>query len=267
MNAEQYISSGIIEQYVLGLVTETERLEVERMADRYPEVQRAIAHTQRALERYARAHSVPPPNGLKPVILATVIADTSPPGTDTDAPREATTASASSWRWWYIILPLVGIVIGFGIGYALYQPAQSELEDVTERYEELQATCTDTRTQNDRLTDAIAAAYDPQAQRVSLGSVIEGTTATATVLYAPEQTLAQLYVQQLPTPPTGKQYQLWALVGGQPRNMGVFEYDNATVLPVEVSYVADAGAFAITLENEGGSPVPSLDQMYVLGKI
>jgi len=36
------------------------------------------------------------------------------------------------------------------------------------------------------------------------------------------------------------------------------------MMPVSI---ADADAFAITLEKKGGSPTPTLNQLYVMGKI
>ena len=38
MNIQEYISSGIIESYVLGLADPEERLEFERIAVEYPEL-------------------------------------------------------------------------------------------------------------------------------------------------------------------------------------------------------------------------------------
>jgi anti-sigma-K factor RskA len=70
---------------------------------------------------------------------------------------------------------------------------------------------------------------------------------------------------KLPVPPADKQYQLWALKNGKPIDAGVFEMDTEMhMMPVTI---ADADAFAITLEKKGGSPAPTLSQLYVMGKI
>jgi anti-sigma-K factor RskA len=73
-------------------------------------------------------------------------------------------------------------------------------------------------------------------------------------------------VSGLPTPPEGKQYQLWALDGDQPISKGMIESKDAGTIQ-EMLATAKADAFAITLEKEGGVEKPTLDQMVVLGKV
>ena len=78
-----------------------------------------------------------------------------------------------------------------------------------------------------------------------------------------------LNVDNLPMPPSDKQYQLWALKDGKPIDAGVFDMKPGTdgdmhMMPVTI---AEADAFAVTLEKKGGSPTPTLTQLYVMGKI
>jgi anti-sigma-K factor RskA len=74
-----------------------------------------------------------------------------------------------------------------------------------------------------------------------------------------------LSIQNLPEPPKGKQYQLWAIVDKNPVNAGIFTYDVTAVQPMKG--FENAEAFAVTLEPEGGSAVPTMDNMYVLGTV
>ena len=77
-----------------------------------------------------------------------------------------------------------------------------------------------------------------------------------------------LKVDQLPPPEADKQYQLWAIVNGEPQDMGVFEIDAASdQVQLMSAQVENAQAFAITLEKKGGSPTPTLSAMYVLGNV
>lgn len=69
---------------------------------------------------------------------------------------------------------------------------------------------------------------------------------------------------QLPQTPSGKQYQLWALKGGKPIDLGVFDADNNMH---NMKNIDGAEAFAVTLENKGGSPTPHLDQLFGLVKV
>ena len=72
-------------------------------------------------------------------------------------------------------------------------------------------------------------------------------------------------VSNLPEPPKGKQYQLWAIDGGNSIDAGIFN-TNKTSLQ-SMNPISSAQAFAVTLEKEGGNSTPTMDQMYVMGKI
>ncbi len=68
----------------------------------------------------------------------------------------------------------------------------------------------------------------------------------------------------LPDAPAGKQYQLWAIVDGKPVNAGMMNSPKTT--PQQMLDFAKADAFAITLEKAGGSPTPTMTELYVMGK-
>lgn len=72
-------------------------------------------------------------------------------------------------------------------------------------------------------------------------------------------------VEDLPKIPQGKQYQLWAIVDGKPMNMGMIPLDTVETGFFAVKTVDQPQAFAITLENKGGSENPTLEEMYVMG--
>ena len=76
-----------------------------------------------------------------------------------------------------------------------------------------------------------------------------------------------LDVQNLPAAPTGKQYQLWTIVDGKPVDMGMLDPEFSNRLLRMKSSSPNAVAFAITLEKAGGSPSPTMDEMYVMGKV
>src|SRR6185436_14543734 len=72
-------------------------------------------------------------------------------------------------------------------------------------------------------------------------------------------------VLSLPEPDSSKQYQLWALVGGQPVDAGVFSADPEDGVQ-HVKAVVNADMWAVTLEPKGGSATPTLEQMYLISK-
>jgi len=63
LNIQQYIASGIIESYVLGLASPEEASQLERLLPFYPELQAAVSDFGFQVELFAIQHEVPPPPG------------------------------------------------------------------------------------------------------------------------------------------------------------------------------------------------------------
>ena len=70
MNIIQYISSGILEAYVLGSTTPQEKQEVECMSKIYPEIKTELDALQGTLNQYASSFEKSPPAHLKAKIFA-----------------------------------------------------------------------------------------------------------------------------------------------------------------------------------------------------
>lgn len=77
MNIQAYISSGIIEAYVSGLITADEQLELERLRVIYPELDKQIIEVEMQMEEYALIHSVQPSEKVKSVFMD-IIHDSAP---------------------------------------------------------------------------------------------------------------------------------------------------------------------------------------------
>jgi anti-sigma-K factor RskA len=104
-------------------------------------------------------------------------------------------------------------------------------------------------------------------QTVTMPGTKSFPSSLATVYWNKSSKQVFLLANNLPQPAAGKQYQLWAIVDGKPVDMGVFDSNTGTAdLLQKMKSVDNAEMFAITLENKGGSPVPTMDQMYVAGK-
>jgi quercetin dioxygenase-like cupin family protein len=72
LNSREYIESGILEQYVLGIASEEECMEVEKMAASDIAIRTEIDAMSAAIETYAMANAIEPDPIIKPFLLATV---------------------------------------------------------------------------------------------------------------------------------------------------------------------------------------------------
>ena len=68
----EYIESGILELYVLGIARHEERKEVERLALEYFEIREEIEKINASIEVYADANKMEPNPVVKPFLMATI---------------------------------------------------------------------------------------------------------------------------------------------------------------------------------------------------
>ncbi len=109
---------------------------------------------------------------------------------------------------------------------------------------------------------------NPSSGLVTLASLKPAPKASGRILWDPKVGRGYLWVLGLPPDPEGKDYQLWAIIGGVPKSAGVFSVaaDGSALLPLlDVGPQLHVAAFAITLEPAGGLPAPS-GEMVLIGQ-
>ncbi|HWY11671.1 MAG TPA: cupin domain-containing protein [Bacteroidia bacterium] len=72
ITVSEYIKSGILELYVLGIATPEETREVEEMAEKHPEIRNEIDIINKDIELYAQLYAVKPSPTLKPFLIASI---------------------------------------------------------------------------------------------------------------------------------------------------------------------------------------------------
>jgi anti-sigma-K factor RskA len=283
VDTQAYIQSGIIEAYVLGLASGEEIREVEAYAARYAEIRKAITDFEIALERQVLENAVPPPASLKEKVMAALEQEKEQSGrtNGTATPKDgkgqsqtatkvvSLTAVPKSVRWLRgavaacIILFLGSAILNFYY-YSQYRKFSKQYSDLLVAQNTLLAKNETYRASFNVMTDTAVVKITMQAASP------QRTGAVATVYWNKQSQEVFLTVNNLPTPTAGKQYQLWAIVEGKPVDAGLITdatLENKTDTFKMSPKINNAQAFAITLEDEGGSPTPHLEQLYVLGKV
>jgi hypothetical protein len=101
---------------------------------------------------------------------------------------------------------------------------------------------------------------DPTFKKTKLeGSPEKAPKSKAMLYWNPEEQQAYIISNSLPQPPEGKQYQLWAVEGGEIWDAGVFELGKMN----KVKCFRKPEKFVITLEKRGGVPKAE-GQMYAI---
>jgi len=280
MNIEEWINSGIIESFVLGEATEAEAREVEEMAARHPEVETEIAETEIALEGLARKAAIMPRTGLKEDLFASLEKDNPGvvPMTEIRQPvagqtgqkqAEVINMQAKTRQWQWLSAAAVALLILSSVLAIYYrgqwQATESQLANYIAEEQALSQQYQALRSDFNQLENQQQEVYtNPDFQQVRLQGTEVSPTAYAVVYWNDESDQVYLSPAGLPEPSSGKQYQLWGIVDGQPTSAGVFDLDSELMAMQQLD---GASAFAITLEPEGGSESPTLEAMYVLGEV
>ena len=277
MDLTAYINSGILELYVLDRLSPDERRRVESYAAAYPEVKAEIEQIELDLERYAVLHgeaTPPDPSVLTGVLLQIESATSSatprsPSSSTAAAPSQPVARGTNPWLW-ILLIALALTLAGLAYFYFQSQERLGELNRLSTEFSALEADC-----------QQVAADYEADQQQLDLltdidtrGLVLTGSDnapdSRAQVFYNRSRNAVLFTAANLPTPPTGRQYQLWALDGeGNPQDLGVLDRNltGEELINIAANPDADTQAFAITLEVEGGRPTPDLSQLQVIGSL
>jgi anti-sigma-K factor RskA len=277
MNIQAYITSGILELYVLGLASAEEVREVEDLASKHPEIRLEIDAIRQALDNYAIAHRAQPPQDVKAKILDQLSRSPQP------AAKTSTTATKPETRNYtsddgvrigkgnvlpfMLAVALIAALAGAWYFFGKAQTANQDLRQLQAQYDQFKKDCEEKQQQTNQLQEQFIAIRHWSTKAVPMKGTQLSTESFAVVYWNNVKRTSFIDVVNLPTPPTDKQYQLWAIVDGKPTDMGVFELKTDTGAMQAVPFIENPQAFAVTLENKGGSPTPTLDQMYVIGNV
>ena len=276
MNSKEYISSGILESYILGHASPEEAGILECVMKNNTEVREAFEEAQKTFEMLATAQAVTPPNDLKskiwdriqqqekvelsvekPIIPIQMNVQKSEAKTEI---QETIAEKKGNWKNFAVAASLLFLV---STGANLYwMSSQSEMkEEIANMKNENQFKNLAMQNMQQKL-DVVA---NPDMKKIVLAGVDKHPEAKATVLWDANSKDVYLSVNNLPKAPEGMQYQLWAIEDGKPVNAGMYSEDKD--MKIALANITKAQAFAITLEKKGGSEAPTMENMYVMGGV
>jgi len=250
VNIKEYIESGIIESYVMGLASGPERAEFERLCAEHPELVAARRKFEEKLESYAAENAVPPPPEVKVKVFKAIIN------------MENSTSSRSSGLLKF--LAAASIVLLVAMAYLYFQTRQ-ENRDLSGANDRLRDKVTETDSLLKRIAGEQKAISDSNTLVVNMVGTRSAPKSSANVYWDSTSSKVYLIVRNMPQLPSDQQYQLWALIDGKPADLGVFDANDQKVI-LQMKNTRKAQAFAITIEKKGGSSSPTLEKMQSLGK-
>ncbi len=273
-----YIETGILELYVLGDVTPDEKRQVEDMAAKHPEVKAELDAIEQSMELYAQANAIEPSENLRGRVLGSLLTNLGDDRNFTAAPAHiededeadenivAMPARRESGFYKYAFAASFSLLIASTIALV---NVYGKLNDSNNQLVALQSNNQHFTNVVKYMDQELSVYRDTAYKLIRLKGTPKTPASVLTVAFSPSQKKVVIDMAGMKMPENDKahQYQLWALVGGKPVDLGVFDSaSDSTANIKEMKSIASADAFAVTLEPRGGSVNPTMDQMMVLGK-
>ncbi|SFO70302.1 Anti-sigma-K factor RskA [Algoriphagus ornithinivorans] len=273
MNIQAYIESGKLELFLLGELSDREREEVLALAKQHPEIQKELDEIEEAMLAFDQASAPIPSAGLKEKIMADLEKDFAP-GKElkpTVAPEETgKVVKISPWKPFAVAASIVAVIAsGLAIYFAskFYETEEQFLALVQEQ-EVLADNLNQVKLQYEETDSRLDRLVAGDFKRVEMkGEAFEmQKDAKVDVFWDQGQQEVFIAVNKLNSLGGEYDYQLWAIGPDGPVGIGLVNPGERFTLQ-QMQAVAEAGAFAITIEPKGGSQSPTLEKLVVLGEV
>jgi hypothetical protein len=259
LDIKEYISSGILEAYVLGSVSPQEITEVEEISAKYPEVKKEISLKRKVINAIEKSEK----KENKVILRSKII----PLNKKESAP--------------YMIAASItfALICALAAGIFWQKWQHSEEKIIVIRRENLKAANNvsnardsfEVKFRKDSLQLALVKkelymVMDSGTAKIHLKGMSASPYSTGIVLWNKNSKDVFINLKNLPSPPDSMQYQLWALHKGKPADAGMIDMSDPEPYH-KMKPVIKAEAFVITLEKKGGSREPDMGAVCLMGKL
>jgi hypothetical protein len=300
MDTEIYISSGILELYCAGALSEAEMREVERMASQFAAIKKEIQAIELALwsfndQIFAGPHEqfkreliagikINSPNtiGVEKMPETALNKAVEPETPSIEIPKELPVAkeiipeqaiqSTGSKKkkisigiFLVIILP---ILLAFG-AFGLWNNWDALLQELTAA-KKIAANAEKSRAQIDSNLKATSQTLDtlrnPDLVKITLSGMKFSPEAKAVIYWNKNTNQILLDPVLIPLEDKDHCYQLWAMNKGETLSLGTFSATNKNKQMLPMKATSKASVFLISLEPKNGSAIPNIAQLCLMSK-
>jgi anti-sigma-K factor RskA len=254
MDIKTYISSGIIEMYIMGLCTSEEKAELESLRVQYPELEKAITEYEVSFEQNLMNTAETIPASVDIALKKGLGELVQPAGMIYDF--QAKYKKRNKIIYAVAAASLVLLCCSLFYNYKLYQLQQNT-----------GAMLTKSRTLETLPPGDYKILNDPSITPIAMYGVGSHAICRCTMFWDKRTGKVYIILHHLPFSSDSKDYQLWAYVNGKAVSVGIVK-DEIRGRFIEMQNIpAGAISFSITLENAGGALTPTESEAYLRGKI
>ncbi|MDT0295664.1 anti-sigma factor [Mesonia ostreae] len=265
MNIQEYISSGVLELYICGALTEEESKEVSTELKKYPEIEKEVEQIENSLLQLSSAVAPYDPVKMYAIIKNKLHLEDNPKTIPIHRKKKKSN---------------IVLYLGWAASIALLIGLFSVLNDRNQLRENLNVVNAQKAQMEQQIDDANASAEkkeellsifrDKNILTVPLEGQKVAPEAYAAVHWDKATNKVYIDAKNLPTPPEDKEYQVWSLTLEPltPTSIGMlssFTEDENKIFMLDNTNSSQA--FGITLEPKGGSKTPTMEQLYTLGMV
>lgn len=272
MDIQAYISSGILESYVLGQTSVEEGREVIALADKFPAIRIELERIELTLQKYARLNRKEPSEEVRKTLFARLDESEKESQIKWSAEANKRYQPKNSGKIWQLLTLLLIISFSGAVGYIIWQNnmlkvSQKNSTAYHDYISHLKDSIVELSNQEKNIRSSVEVLMTGGNKIVTLQGTEKKPEAKATVIYNQQAKKILINIGQL-TPPTDiTQYQLWGIVNGKPVDLGLLTLQPAVYEFYEMKPTENCQAFVVTVEPMGGSTIPTLEQMVMSGKV
>jgi len=175
--------------------------------------------------------------------------------------ENSTSGKSSGPRW----LAAASVILLLVAGYFAYQ-FYNQTKELKNANRDLEAKLKTSDSVLNRIAEEKKVMSDPKVTVVNLVGLAKAPASSASIYWDSTSANVWLLVKNLPQLPSDKQYQLWAIIEGKPKNLGLFDPQAENKVMLKMNNTQKADAFAITIENRGNTGGPNLEELQTMGK-
>ena len=269
MDSNKILESGILEQYVLGLVSEEENAEIEAYMVAYPEINAKVQRLRSCMEHYTGIHDISSPekgrdcfpnlncDNLSGKARERCLSVETKFGKSQKKEKRKELAEMHNHTRLLTGIASISILFFAGLSIFFYQKQASEAASLAEIKHELsklekQHQIVVSQMQTTHITNELL--KDAGTKKMNLKGVGEMPEAEVIVYYNSNQKKTLLSPVSLPKAPKDHHYQMWAEVDKQLVNMGIINQSSEKNGIIPVDFVANSENFTITLRSCADQP-------------
>lgn len=264
MNENEYISSGILELYVCGALSHEDSVAVSAELKKHPEIEKEVEEIENALQQLSMATAPYNPT----LLLESIKEKLNEKDTKVvSIKKKSNTNKIVMYLGW---AASVLLLIGLFSQISQKKNLQKELNSTKIQNSEMEQSISNAEEEATKNKKLLHVYRDRNMVKIPLKGQKVDPNAYAEVHWDKETNKVYLDAKDLPTPPEGKEYQVWSLTLDPltPTSIGLlsgFSEDENKIFVLDNPNGSQA--FGITLEPKGGSKTPTMSQLYTLGTV